>query len=408
MKPVDEHVADCLAAVGRTAPIEVGVLDALDLVLAEDVVSPLALPGFDNSSMDGYAVRIPDVATASTERPVVLPVCADLPAGTSSPAPLVPGAAARIMTGAPVPEGTDAIVPVEWTDYGTEKVSVTKAPAPGQYVRRIGEDVKAGDPVLSAGTRLNPRQVALLAAVGRATVRVHPAPRVVVISSGSELTAPGSVLLPGRIYDANGYGLVAAARELGAVARHAGIVPDDDGAVRAALDAALVDADLVITSGGVSAGAYDIVKAVLRDLGTVRFEKVAMQPGMPQGFGVLGPRGVPIFTLPGNPVSSLVSFELFVRPVLRKLAGEWSLHRPTTTAVAGTAWSSPAGKRQFVRARLETAEDGRNVVVPVGGQGSHLVADLAAATCLAVVPEAVTAVEVGQPLTCLLLERGRR
>jgi molybdopterin molybdotransferase len=408
MKPVDEHVADCLAAVGLTAPVDVPVLDALDLMLAEDVVSPVALPAFDNSAMDGYAVRVPDVAAASRERPAVLPVCADLPAGTTEIAPLVPGAAARIMTGAPVPDGTDSVVPVEWTDGGTVTVSITRPPAPGQYVRRVGEDVRAGEAVLAAGTRLSPRQIALLAAVGRSTVWVHPAPRVVVISTGSELTVPGAALIPGRIYDANGYGLVAAARELGAVARHAGIVADDDEAVLAALAGALADADLVITSGGVGAGGYDTVKRVLRSLGTVRFEKVAMQPGMPQGFGVLGPRAVPVFTLPGNPVSSLVSFEVFVRPALRKLVGERSLHRPTVTAVAGAAWSSPAGKRQFVRAVLESAEDGRTVVTPVGGQGSHLVADLAGATCLAVVPEDVTSVEVGRPLTCMLLERGRR
>jgi molybdopterin molybdotransferase len=312
------------------------------------------------------------------------------------------------MAGAPLPDGTDAVVPVEWTDGGTVTVSITRSPVAGQYLRRAGEDVRAGETVLAAGARLSPRHVALLAAVGRSTVRVHPAPRVVVISTGSELTAPGAALAPGQIYDANGYGLVAAARELGAVARHAGIVADDDKAVLAALVAAFTDADLVITSGGVSAGAYDTVKTVLRDLGTVRFEKVAMQPGAPQGFGVLGPREVPIFTLPGNPVSSLVSFEVFVRPVLRKLSGEWSLHRPTVTAVAGAAWSSPAGKRQFVRAVLETAEDGRTVVTPVGSQGSHLVADLAGATCLAVVPEDVIVVEVGRPLTCMLLERGRR
>lgn len=408
MKPVDEHVADCLAAVGLTAPVDVGVLEALDLVLAEDVVAPVSLPGFDNSSMDGYAVRIPDVAAATPERPAVLPVCADLPAGAAAPAPLVPGAAARIMTGAPVPDGTDAVVPVEWTDAGTQRVAITRPPTPGQFVRRIGEDVRVGDMVLSAGVRLSPRHVALLAAVGRASVRVHPAPRVVVLSTGSELTAPGGALVPGQIYDANGYGLVAAARELGAVARHGGIVRDDDDAFMAALTDALADADVVVTSGGVSAGAYDTVKAVLRELGTVRFEKVAMQPGMPQGFGVVGPAATPIFTLPGNPVSSLVSFELFVRPVLRKLAGERSLHRPTVTAVAGAGWSSPPGKRQFVRAVLTAAEDGRQVVVPVGGQGSHLVADLADASCLAVVPEDVTTVEVGRPLTCMLLERGRR
>jgi molybdopterin molybdotransferase len=358
--------------------------------------------------MDGYAVRLPDVAAASSDRPAVLPVSAALPAGVAEPSRLVPGTAARIMTGAPVPEGADSIVPVEWTDGGTTSVAIRQPPTAGQYVRRAGEDVRTGDALLAAGTRITPRHVALLAAVGRASARVHPAPRVVVLSTGSELTPPGTELGPGRIYDANGYGLVAAAHELGAVARHGGIVPDDEGAVLGALKAALTDADVVITSGGVSAGAYDTVKAVLRGLGTVRFEKVAMQPGMPQGFGVLGPDEVPIFTLPGNPVSSLVSFEIFVRPVLRKLAGERSLHRPVVTAVAGAAWRSPAGKRQFVRAVLDTRPDGVVVVTPVGGQGSHLVADLAGAGCLAVVPEDVVEVELGRPLSCLVLERGRR
>jgi molybdopterin molybdotransferase len=408
MKPVDEHVADCLAAVGPAAAVDVPILDALDLVAAEDVVAAVDLPGFDNSSMDGYAVQVPDVATASAERPVVLPVCSDLPAGSATSAPLMPGAAARIMTGAPVPIGTDAVVPVEWTDAGSITVSITRPPTSGQFVRRVGEDVRAGQVLIRAGTRLNPRQLALLAAAGRPTVRVYRAPRVVVISTGSELTPPGDALVPGKIFDANGYGLVAAARELGATARYDGIVPDDEEAVLEALTAALSDADVIITSGGVSAGAYDSVKAVLREVGTVRFEKVAIQPGMPQGFGVLGPDKVPVFTLPGNPVSAAVSFELFVRPVLRKLAGERSLHRPTVTAVAGTAWPSPAGKRQYVRAVLASAEDGRQIVTPVGGQGSHLVADLARATCLAVVSEDVTEVAVGHPLTCLLLERGRR
>lgn len=408
MKPVDEHVADCLAAVALLPPVEVRLLDAIDRVLAEDVVSPVDLPRFDNSSMDGYAVRMPDVATASPDRPAVLPVCADLPAGVTELARLEPGAVARIMTGAPVPVGTDAVVPVEWTDAGASTVTIRRPPQPGQYVRHAGEDVRAGEGVLLAGTRLSPRQIALLAAVGRGTVRVHPAPRVVVLSTGSELTPPGAELEVGRIYDANGYGLVAAAQELGAVARHGGIVPDVEDAVLAALHDALADTDVVVTSGGVSAGAYDTVKAVLRGLGTVRFEKVAMQPGMPQGFGVLGPDEIPIFTLPGNPVSSLVSFEVFVRPVLRKLSGERSLHRPTVTALAGAAWGSPAGKRQFVRAVLATRDDGVQVVTPVGGQGSHLVADLAEATCLAVVPEEVTEVEIGRPLTCLVLERARR
>jgi len=408
MKSVDEHIAGCLAAVDVLPPVEVGLLAALDQVLAADVTSPIDLPRFANSSMDGYAVRLADVAGAGPDDPVTLPVLADLPAGVEQVDPLVAGAVARIMTGAPTPAGTEAVVPVEWTDAGVDVVTVRRAPEPGQYVRHAGEDVRAGDVVLRSGVRLGPRHVTLLAAVGRASVLAHPRPRVLVLSTGSELTPPGTELSPGRIHDANGYGLVAAALDLGADARHGGIVPDDAAAVRAALAAAVEGADVVITSGGVSAGAYDTVKEVLREAGGVIFEKVAMQPGMPQGFGTLPESQVPIFTLPGNPVSSMVSFELFVRPVLRKLAGEATLHRRLVTAVAGAAWTSPAGKRQFARAVVEPGADGTLVVTPVGGQGSHLVADLAQANCLAVVPEGVAHVAVGDPLDCLLLERGRR
>jgi molybdopterin molybdotransferase len=280
-------------------------------------------------------------------------------------------------------------------------------PADGQFVRRAGEDVRVGEVLLRPGVRLTPRHLSLLAAVGRASVVAHPRPRVTVLSSGDELVEPGKGLQPGQIYDANGYGLVAAARELGVEAVHGGVLADREDAVATAVRAAVEASDVVVTSGGVSAGAYDTVKAVLRELG-VGFEKVAMQPGMPQGFGTLGESQVPIFTLPGNPVSSMVSFELFVRPVLRKLAGEPVLHRPTVTAVAGAGWRSPAGKRQFARATLATRDDGVLVATPVGGQGSHLVADLAQATCLVVVPEDVTEVSPGTEVTCLLLERGRR
>ncbi|HEY6795155.1 MAG TPA: gephyrin-like molybdotransferase Glp [Kineosporiaceae bacterium] len=408
MKQVEEHLADCLAAVDVLPPSPAGLLDALDLVLAEQIRSTVDLPRFDNSSMDGYAVRVGEVAGASAERPVVLPVSADLPAGAAQVEALPPGTVARIMTGAPLPAGAEAVVPVEWTDGGVDKVAVGQVPDAGQFVRRTGEDVRSGELLLGPGVRLTPRHVALLAAVGREQVLVHPRPRVLVLSTGSELTPPGADLAPGHIYDANGYGLVAAALDLGAQARHGGIVPDRAGDVAAALEAAVGSADLVITSGGVSAGAYDTVKEVLRERGGVVFDRVAMQPGMPQGFGVLGESQVPIFTLPGNPVSSMVSFEVFVRPVLRRLAGETVLHRPTAPAVAGASWSSPAGKRQFVRARLDVRDDGVLVAVPVGGQGSHLVADLAGATCLVVVPEGVTAVTEGSPVTCLLLERGRR
>jgi molybdopterin molybdotransferase len=408
MKPVEEHLAECLSAVSALPVLTLAPLDALDCVLAEDVVAGVDLPAFDNSSMDGYAVTMPDTAAGALGQAVTLPVVADIPAGSREPLRLSSGTAARIMTGAVMPAGADAVVPVEWTDGGIARVEIRRAPSAGQHVRAVGEDVRTGEVLLRAGTRLNPRQVALLAAIGRSRVQVRPRPRVVILSSGSELLEPGRPLGFGQVYDANGYGLAAAATELGAVARHVGIVADDPLEFSSMLEDQLMRADLVITSGGVSMGAYDTVKEVLSRLGTVRFDKVAMQPGSPQGFGTVGSGTTPIFALPGNPVSSLVSFEVFVRPVIRKMFGEANLHRHSLVAEVAQGWSSPPGKRQFARARLQRRSDGTAVVTPVGGQGSHLVADLAEASCLAVVPEPVTEVRPGDTLRCMLLDRVRR
>jgi molybdopterin molybdotransferase len=418
MRSVDDHLTDALAAIGPLPARELALLDALGCLLAEDVVSEIDLPRFDNSSMDGYAVRAGELTEVGPGAPVSLPVHGDIPAGHAGTVRLEPGTAVRIMTGAPVPEGADAVVPVEWTDGGTDRVQIRRSPSVGAYLRHCGEDVRAGQTVLRVGTRLSSRQIALLAAVGRARVLVQPRPLVLVMPSGSELVAPGKPLGPGQIHDSNGYGLIAAVRELGLDAEHGGVIDDDADAVTAALELAARRADLVITTGGVSAGAYDTIKAVLRELGTVQFEKVAMQPGMPQGFGVIGPDRTPIFTLPGNPVSAFVSFEIFVRPALLRMAGESvasvRASARTGTASAAVGWSSPEGKRQFVRARLEeleSLEDGGApvpVVWPVGGQGSHLVSDLAEANCLVVVPEPVTRVSIGDEVQYLPLERGSR
>lgn len=411
MRSVDDHLAECLAAVEPLPALDVALFDAADCLLVEDVVATVSLPSFENSAMDGYAVMADDVAAATAETPITLPVVGDLPAGSGEHLRLTPGSAIRIMTGAPTPRGADGIVPVEATDAGVARVQIREPATPGVFIRRIGEDVREGDVVLKAGVRLSPRHIGLLAAIGRDRVLVRPRPRVVVISTGSELVEPGRALSFGQIHDSNSYLLVAAATEIGAVATRVGIVADDAQAFLNMLEDQLVRADLVITSGGVSAGAFDTVKEVLRELGTVTFTKVAMQPGMPQGFGslaALGGREVPIFTLPGNPVSSAVSFELFVRPVIRKMRGEATLHRHSVQAVATRDWRSPENKRQFVRAVLERRVDGAPLVTPVGGQGSHLVADLAHATCLAVVPEGVGQVRAGDLLDCLLLDRGRR
>ena len=404
MKSVDAHLDDSLAGVEPLEAIDLQLLDAHGCILAEEVVAPWAIPGFDNASHDGYAVRAADLADASAEHPVDLPVMGDIPAGRPSSVGLQPGTTMRIMTGAPVPEGADAVVPVEWTDAGIANVKIERTPDVGAHIRRIGSDVVAGQQVLAAGTRLGPSQLGLLAAVGRDRVVCRPKPRVVVLSTGSELVDPGLPLALGQISESNSYALTAAAREAGALAYRVGIVLDDPRKLMDTLEDQLIRADLIVTTGGVSAGAYDVVKEVLSRLGTVSFEKVAMQPGMPQGRGSIGPDATPIFTLPGNPVSAYVSFEVFVRPVIRRMLGVEPLLRPTVRAVCTEALTSPAGKRQFARGWL-SVEDGRYVVRPFGAQGSHLVNDLAHANCFVVVPEDVTEVPAGGTVTVMVLER---
>lgn len=419
MRSVDEHVAACLALALPPDPAPLPLSELLDTVLAEDVASSVDLPPFDNSAMDGYAVVLADLRDAAEAAPAVLPVDLDLPAGAPGLEPLLAGRVARIMTGAPLPAGAEAVVPVEWTDAGTRRVAIRRAPSAGQFVRRVGEDVRRGDVLIAAGTRLSPRHVALIAAIGRREVRVVPRPKVAVVSTGSELAEPGSSLRPGQVYESNAYGLVAAARELGAEAFRVGIVTDDAQALAARLAELAGEVDLVITSGGVSAGAFEPVKqvfgaggvpALASAPGSVEFVKVAMQPGMPQGLGVLrggaGRRGTPIVTLPGNPVSSMLSFEVFVAPMIRRMRGEaqgdW--FRPQIEATATQGWSSPAGKRQFMRGRLD-GEPEAPTATPVGRSGSHLAAALAQATCLIVVPEDETLVEPGDTLRCMVLDR---
>jgi molybdopterin molybdotransferase len=404
VKSVEQHLADILAKVEPIVPLQMQLLDAHGCMLAEDVHSDVDLPRFDNSSMDGYAVRVADVAGASESAPVQLPVVGDVAAGSRPVYTVQPGMSVRIMTGAQMPQGAEAVVPLEWTDGGIASVTVRQRPDEGAYVRRRGEDVTAGQLVLSEGTRLGPGQLGLLAAIGRDRVMVRPRPRVVVLSTGSELVEPGSPVEPGQIHESNSYLLTTAARDAGALAFRVGIVPDDDRALMNAIEDQLIRADLVLTSGGVSVGAYDVVKEVLSRLGTVAFETVAMQPGKPQGFGTVGPDATPIITLPGNPVSSYVSFEVFVRPVIRRMLGVEPLHRPVVRAVCQEAFGSPGGKKQYARGWL-AVEDGRYVARPVGGAGSHLIGDLAQSNCLIVVPEQVTEVPAGGTVEVMVLER---
>jgi molybdopterin molybdotransferase len=404
MRSVDDHLAAVLTNLGPLPELEVNLLDAHGCVLAQDVVAHRPLPGFDNSAMDGYAVRSIDLASATPETPVTLPVIGDIAAGSSGVYTVQSGLCVRIMTGAQMPVGADAVVPVEWTDGGIVSVRIDHAPSPDMYVRHAGEDVEAGETVLTAGLSLGAPQIGLLAALGRGRVMVRPRPRVVIFSTGNELVDVGIEPGAAQMNESNSYTLAAAVREVGGIAYRIGILPDDPVHLMSLIEDQLVRADLVITSGGVSAGAYDTVKAVLSRLGTVEFVKVGMQPGMPQGFGVIGPDATPIFTLPGNPVSAYVSFEVFVRPAIRRMLGVSPLYRPLVRATLGSAVTSSENKRSYLRGRMEV-RDGVYTVEPIGGPGSHLVADLALANAFIVIPEQVTAVPAGSTVSTMMLER---
>ncbi len=392
---VDDYREGILAGLEPLDPITLPLADSHGCVLAEDVVAQWPLPSFDNSSMDGYAVIAGDVSSAAEASPVTLTVIDDVPAGSRADVALRPGCAVRIMTGAPIPSGTDCIVPVEVTDAGTDSVEIRERVAAGSYIRRAGEDVIIGDVVVRAGTLLSSRQLAVIAAVGRGHVVVYPRPRVAVLSTGSELVEPGTPLSKGMISDSNSFLLVSAANEAGAQAYRVPPVPDDAEAFSAAISDQLHRADLILTSGGVSMGAYDTVKEVFSSYGTVEFIKVAMHPGMPQGHGVVGESDderIPVITLPGNPVSSYISFQNFVRPAINKLRGLGSTDRPRRAAEVTKPLDSPQSKRQFARGRF--LDDGR--VEPVGGgQGSHVIGGLAQADCLIVIPEGVAHVNAG-------------
>jgi molybdopterin molybdotransferase len=402
LRTVDEHLTTVLDGVGSMDPIEVTLLDAQGLLIAEDITSDFALPSFDNAAMDGYAVRSIDTREAAAHEPVGLQVVGDIAAGAKTRSGMGPGLAMRIMTGAPIPAGADAVIPLEDTDRGLARVGILRPVRPGECVRREGEDLPAGAPALGVGAALGPQQIALLAALGRDRVLVRPRPRVSILSTGSELIEVGHRPAFGEVIDSNSYMLAAAAKDAGADARRIGIVADDHTSLLDALENQLLRADVLITTGGVSMGAFDVVKEALSEIGTVEFTRVAMQPGRPQGFGHLGNK-VPIFCLPGNPVSSLVSFEAFVRPAIRKLLGKRQLERSTVQAVALESAKSPRGIRQYRRGVLHREASGGYGVSFVGGAGSHLIASLALSNCLVVIHEETTEVTAGSPVTVMPL-----
>jgi molybdopterin molybdotransferase len=437
---LEDARAQVLAAIPAALPAEtVALADSLGRVLAADVVAATDLPPWDNSAMDGYAVRAADVAGATEAAPVTLCVAGEAAAGNASGTAVAPGLALRIATGAPMPPGADAVVAVELTTPlapdGSDgprgrdatgplpaRIRVHEAALPGRNVRRRASDLQLGRSVLAAGRAIGPAEVAIIAAGGVARVAVHARPRVAVLSTGDELRRAGSHLGAAGIPDSNGPALVALCAAAGAEARHVGIAPDRLEPTLELLRSALVDADLVIVSGGVSVGPYDVVRGAFAKVGRVELWRTAIQPGKPFAFGI-APRGgdrpdppVLLFGLPGNPVSVFVTFEVFVRPALRRLAGrdQAALLRPVDSAVLEEPVTKSAGRRAFLRvAALRDPATGAPVrdtvgrvrVALAGGQESHQLSALAAADGLAVVPESVTGLPAGAGVELWWLDR---
>lgn len=367
---------------------DVPLAEALGLVTAEDVRSTEDVPPFANTAMDGFAVVAADTVGASEGTPVVLRVVGTVAAGSAGDVRVDPGTAARIMTGAPIPPGADAVVMVERCRPSPDgdSVEVLLEVATGNHVRPVGDDVRAGDPVVAAGIALGPGHLGVLAGVGRTTVRVHRRPVVGVMSTGDELTDGSDPLRPGQIRDANRHTLVALLREAGCEPVDLGIVRDDEAAISEAIRRGVADCDALVTSGGVSMGDFDYVKVVLDRLGEMDWMQVAIKPAKPLAFGTVD--GTPVFGLPGNPVSSMVSFELFARPGLRRMMGHETAGRRVVDAVAIDGFSrQPDGKTHFLRVRTAYGDDGRYHVRSAGGQGSHQLTAMAAADALAVIPD---------------------
>ncbi len=402
MRTVAEHLAACLEIARPAAPLDVVLLDAVGCVLAEDIIADIDLPSADLAGLDGYAVMSAAVAEANEATPVSLEVMDAVRAGDVRPTRLVPGAAVLIDSGAPLPLGADAVVPWMLTDRGQSRVQVRAAVSAGQNVRRRAGDVAAGTTVLPRGSRVSARQIALLAGIGRYRVKVMPAPRVVIVSIGDELVEPGQPRDPGDVFDANGHALASAVTDAGGRAFRVAAVPDELSALAETIEDQLVRADLVITTGGLSAGQGDTVKEVLAPLGSVRFDAVAMVPGRQLGLGTV--EDTPIFCLPGDPVTAQIAFETFVRPVLRQIAGRRNLHRSSLPASISTGWHSPPGKREFVPVRLTGSPSRGYAAVPASPPGATRLLGLARANAIAVVPETTHTVVAGETLHCLLLD----
>lgn len=403
-RTVEAHLTEVLAGIEPLAPFELGLLDARGCRLAEDVIAPVPLPAFSSAACEGYAVTAKDVATASRERASRLLVVDEVQPGFRPRLAVVPGAAVRVHLGSALPEGADAVVPIRGAEPLGEYVDIVQSVQSGDYVRRAGTELQAGEVVLRRGTRVNARRIALLAATGIGSVVAHPRPRVVIVTIGDELVEAGRKLQPGVVADSNGVMLSALVQQAGAVAYRVGPLADDPELLHDVLADQLVRADLVIVAGGVSANAYETTQEVAAQLGDMAIHRVAMSPGAAQGFGHLGEDRIPMLTLPGHPASAFVAFEVFVRPVILRMAGAPNLDKDTVKAQLQTSLRSLAGRRQFIPSVRNVGADGVMRVQPLHSE--HITAELAQADCLLVVPELVEELQAGDFVDVLLLDGG--
>lgn len=401
-----DHQSMLLTGVTQIDAIEVLVADAAGSILAESLVAEAPLPAVAVATCDGYAVASKDVAGASGEKPVVLPVSHDVSWDARGPRRHVPKTAARIVSGAPIPGGADAVVPIGATDGGVAEVSVEAQVRLGANVREAGAEAKAGSVLVAAGTRLGPRQLGLAAALGRHRLSVHPTPRVVILPVGRELADPGRRGGAGGVPESNSHTLAVMAAEAGANAYRVAAVPDDRITLRTTLEDQLVRADLVLTTGGLSESREDSLPDVLRDLGDFEVTGLALMPGRRHGYGRIragtSDAGTPVMALPGHPAAAIIAFEMYVRPVLRTMSGYAEAHRPVVRAKAAGALQSPEGVVQCVPVRIDTPHAKDAVATFLGDPWQPSIVDLAAANALAVIPEATTKVAAGDAVPCLL------
>ncbi len=402
MVSVEEALNRVLTRIPVLGLEKVNIIGSLGRVIGEDIVAPRDIPPLDNSAMDGYAVRATDIKGASRDNPFFLEVIEDLPAGALPKKSLTCGQATRIMTGAPIPKGADSVVMVEDTERAGEEVRIFQGVSHGENIRRAGEDVRKGDRIIPRGSVIRAAEVGMLASVGRASVYVHQRPIVAILCTGDELVDVDEEIVDHKIVSSNSYTLSAQVLECAALPLQLGIAKDKPEEIEAKLQQGL-RADVILSSAGVSVGDYDLVKDVLGKIGfQMEFWGVAMRPGQPLAFGTIA--GKPTFGLPGNPVSSMVSFEQFVRPSLLKMMGHRNLFRPVVEAVLKEEISKKAGRRHFMRARV-SSEGGRYMVTTTGPQGSGILNSMVEANALLIVPEEVTDIKAGENVQVQILNR---